>query len=132
MIHCLWISGTVYQKNITKRFWIFVLEEFSIDYPNIAELVLILLAISPGTVPVEKELLKISKNVLQGSSSNFIINIGSFISLVLSTNWKLWWWTFCSSEKSLEAIINTQLSKARLSLVLFVLSLKLKINWLTL
>ena len=115
MIHCGWIPRTVYQKNVTKSFGILVLKEFSIDYPNIAELVLILLAIFPGTVSVEKELLK---NVLQGSRSNFIINIGSFTSLVSSTNSKLWWWTFCSSEKSLEAKINTQLSKARLSLVL--------------
>ena len=38
-----------------------ILEEYSIDFPNIAELILILLSISPGTGPLERRYLKLMK-----------------------------------------------------------------------
>ena len=88
------------------------------DYPSIAVLVFIVLDISPGTGSVKRGYSKLGKNMLQGSSSNFIINIAKFKSLVLSRNSKLWWWTSHSSEKSLA--INIQFSKVQLSLILFV------------
>ena len=42
------------KSNITKRFWIKILEKYSIDFPNIAELILLPLPISPGTGPLER------------------------------------------------------------------------------
>ena len=47
------IKDTKPKSNITKRFWMAILEEYSIDFPNIAELILILLSISPETGPLE-------------------------------------------------------------------------------
>ena len=42
------------KSNITKRFWMKILEKYSIDFPNIAEPILIPLPISPGTGPLER------------------------------------------------------------------------------
>ena len=46
---------------MSRRFWKKVLEEYSIDFPNICELILILLAISPGTGPLERSYSKLAK-----------------------------------------------------------------------
>ena len=63
VLNKLWLSfkNTLPRKNVTKRFWIKVLEEYSLDFPNIAELILILLAISPGTGPLERSYSKLAK-----------------------------------------------------------------------
>ena len=59
----LWLShkDSKLKKNITKRFWVKILHEFAIDFPNIADLILILLAISPGTGPLERSYSKLAK-----------------------------------------------------------------------
>ena len=44
-----------------RRFWDHVLEEHAIDYPNMSDLLLILLSISPGTGPLERSFSKLSK-----------------------------------------------------------------------
>ena len=43
------------------RFWDHVLEEHAIDYPNMSDLLLILLSVSPGTGPLERSFSKLSK-----------------------------------------------------------------------
>ena len=62
-LNILWLSfkKTKPEKNVTKRFWIKVLELYSIDFPNLAELIMILLAISPGTGPLERSYSKLAK-----------------------------------------------------------------------
>ena len=59
----LWFGfkSTLPRKNVTKRFWIKVLEEYSLDFPHISELILILLSISPGTGPLERSYSKLGK-----------------------------------------------------------------------
>ena len=44
-----------------RRFWTKIIEENSIDYPNMADLVLLLLSISPGTGPLERSFSKLAK-----------------------------------------------------------------------
>ena len=63
VLNRLWLSfkNTLPRLNVTKRFWMKVLEEYSVDFSNIAELVLILLAISPGTGPLERSYSKLAK-----------------------------------------------------------------------
>ena len=43
------------------RFWDHVLEEHAIDYPNMSDLLLILLSVSPGSGPLERSFSKLSK-----------------------------------------------------------------------
>ena len=63
VLNKLWLSfkNTLPRKNVTQRFWVKVLEEYSLDFPNIAELILILLAISTGTGPLERSYSKLAK-----------------------------------------------------------------------
>ena len=51
------------------RFWIHILEEYSIEYPNLADLVLILLSISPGTGPLERSFSTLAKICFKDRSS---------------------------------------------------------------
>ena len=44
-----------------KRFWQEIVEENAIDYPNLCDLVLLLLSISPGTGPIERSFSKLAK-----------------------------------------------------------------------
>ena len=48
-------------SSVSKCFWTHILEEHSISYPNRADLILIILAISPGTGPLERSLSKLTK-----------------------------------------------------------------------
>ena len=63
VLNKLWLSfkNILPRKNVTKRFWIKVLEEYLLDFTNIGELILILLAISPGTGPLERSYSKLAK-----------------------------------------------------------------------
>ena len=47
--------------NRIKRFWIQMVEDNAVDYPNICDLVLLLLSISPGTGPVERSFSQLAK-----------------------------------------------------------------------
>ena len=49
------------ESNITKRCWIKILEEYSINFSNVAELILIVLWISPGTGLPERSYSKLTK-----------------------------------------------------------------------
>ena len=49
------------KSNTEKSFWIKILEEYSIDFPNIAGVILILLSISPGTDLLERSYSKLMK-----------------------------------------------------------------------
>ena len=44
-----------------KRFWMHIISEHAIEYPNLCDLVLLLLAVSPGTGPVERSFSKLAK-----------------------------------------------------------------------
>ena len=48
-------------SSVSKHFWTHILEEHSISYPNLADLILIILAISPGTGPLERSFSKPAK-----------------------------------------------------------------------
>ena len=48
-------------SSVSKCFWTQILEEHSISYPNLADLILIILAISPGTGPLERSFSKLAK-----------------------------------------------------------------------
>ena len=54
-------KDTKQKNNITKRFWIKTQEEYSIDFPSIAELILILLSVSLGTSLLERSYSKLMK-----------------------------------------------------------------------
>ena len=47
--------------SVTKRFWKHIVEEHAISYPNLCDPILLLLAISPGTGPVERSFSKWAK-----------------------------------------------------------------------
>ena len=51
------------------RFWIHILEEYSIECPNLADLVFILLSISPGTGPLERSFSTLAKICFKDRSS---------------------------------------------------------------
>ena len=44
-----------------RRFWTELVSEYAIDYPNLRDLIILLLAISPGTGPVERSFSKLAK-----------------------------------------------------------------------
>ena len=44
-----------------RRFWTDIISEHAIDYPNLCDMVMLLLAISPGTGPVERSFSKLAK-----------------------------------------------------------------------
>ena len=44
-----------------RRFWMLIIEEHSIEYPNLADLLLLLLSVSPGTGPLERSFSKLAK-----------------------------------------------------------------------
>ena len=48
-------------SSVSKRFWAHILEEHPISYPNLADLILIIIAISPGTGPLERSFSKLTK-----------------------------------------------------------------------
>ena len=48
-------------SSVSKRFWTHILEEHSISYPNLANLILIILAISPGTGALKRGFSKLAK-----------------------------------------------------------------------
>ena len=48
-------------SSVSKCFWTHILEEHSISYPNLADLILIILAISSGTGPLERSFSKLAK-----------------------------------------------------------------------
>ena len=48
-------------SSVSKCFWTHILEEHSISYPNLADLILIILTISPGTGPLERSFCKLAK-----------------------------------------------------------------------
>ena len=48
-------------SSVSKRFWTHILEEHSISYPNLADLILIILAISPGTGSLKRRFSKLAK-----------------------------------------------------------------------
>ena len=50
---CLKFKDTKPSSSVSKRFWTHILEGHSISYPDLADLILIILAISPGTDPLE-------------------------------------------------------------------------------
>ena len=47
--------------NRIKRFWMKMIGEYAIEYPNICQLVILLLSISPGTGPVERSFSQLAK-----------------------------------------------------------------------
>ena len=48
-------------SSVSKCFWTHILEEHSISYPNLTDLILIILTISPGTGPLERNFCKLAK-----------------------------------------------------------------------
>ena len=48
-------------SSVSKCFWTHILKEHSISYPNLADLILIILAISSGTGPLERSFSKLAK-----------------------------------------------------------------------
>ena len=48
-------------RTLTKRFWVHIMEENCIEYPNLSDLVLILFSISPGTGPLERSFSPLAK-----------------------------------------------------------------------
>lgn len=57
----LQIKDTKPQPNRIKRFWTKIVEEHAIEYPNLADLIILLLSISPGTGPVERSFSQLAK-----------------------------------------------------------------------
>ena len=48
-------------SSVSKDFWTHILEEHSISYPSLADLILIILAISPKTGPLKRHFSKLAK-----------------------------------------------------------------------
>jgi hypothetical protein len=48
-------------SNRMRRFWVHIVEEHSIQYPNLSDLILLLLAITPGTGPLERSFSPLAK-----------------------------------------------------------------------
>ena len=44
-----------------RRFWIELVSEYALDFPNLCDLIILLLAFSPGTRPVERSFSKLAK-----------------------------------------------------------------------
>ena len=59
----LWLKYKDNNPVVTRmfRFWVKVIEEHSIEYPNISDLIIILLCISPGTGPLERSFNTLAK-----------------------------------------------------------------------
>lgn len=57
----LQIKDTKPQSDRIKRFWTMIVEEHAIEYPNLADLIILLLSISPGTGPVERSFSQLAK-----------------------------------------------------------------------
>ena len=43
------------------RFWVHIIEQYTIEYPNFTDLALILSSITPGTGPLERSFAKLAK-----------------------------------------------------------------------
>ena len=54
-------KDTKSSSSVLQRFWTHILEEYSISYPNLADLILIIISISPGTGPLERRFCKPAK-----------------------------------------------------------------------
>ena len=50
----LTFEDSIPSSNRIRRFWMHIVEEHYIEYPNLSDLVLILFSISPGTGPLER------------------------------------------------------------------------------
>ena len=54
-------KDTKSSSSVLQRFWTHILEEYSISYPNLADLILIIVSVSPGTGPLERRFCKPAK-----------------------------------------------------------------------
>lgn len=63
VLNKLWLKlkDTKPKNNTTTSFWMKILEEYLIEFPNIAELILIVLSISPTTSLLERRYSKLTK-----------------------------------------------------------------------
>lgn len=57
----LQFKSTTPKATVTKRFWIHIISEHAVVYPNLCELIALILAISPGTGPVERSFSRLAK-----------------------------------------------------------------------
>ena len=54
-------KDTKSSSSVLQRFWTHILEEYSISYPNLADLILIIVSVSPRTGPLERRFCKPAK-----------------------------------------------------------------------
>ena len=57
----LTFKDSIPSSNRIRRFWMHIVEEHYIEYPNLSDLVLILFSISPGTGPLERSFSPLAK-----------------------------------------------------------------------
>ena len=57
----IYFKTTKPESTRMKRFWTEIISQYAIDYPNICDLLLLLLSVSPGTGPVERSFSKLAK-----------------------------------------------------------------------
>jgi len=78
---------------ITKRFLQHVVSEYAVEYPNICDLILILMAIASGTGSLERSFTKLSKMCYKdrsGISSDVLEVLYLLTTLSIKGNIELW------------------------------------------